>query len=45
MKTEYGYYENGKRRYLSSVNLDKLKEKVLAKGLLWLELDNQEVAC
>jgi len=42
---EYGYYENGKRRYLSSVNLDKLKEKVLAKGLLWLELDNQEVAC
>ena len=42
---QYVYYENGKRRYLSSVNLDKLKEKVLAKGLLWLELDNQEVTC
>ena len=35
----YHYRENGKRKFLSSVDLNKLKEKVLAKGLEWRELN------
>ena len=31
--------ENGKRVMLSSVDLDKLKERVLAKGLEWFEVN------
>ena len=41
---EYSYYENGKRRYLSSVNLQTLKDKVIAKGLLWHESNTTETA-
>ena len=41
---EYSYYEKGKRRYLSSVNIDTLKDKVLSKGLLWHEFDKSETA-
>ena len=33
----YAYYENGKRKHINSVSIDKLKEKVLNKGLEWLE--------
>jgi len=34
----YQYYdENGKRKAIQSVDIDKLKEKVLAKGLEWIE--------
>ena len=37
----YQYYDDdGKRRNLSSVSIDKLKEKVLAKGLEWIEMEN-----
>ena len=35
----YLYQENGKTKKLASVNLDKLKEKVLAKGLEWREIN------
>lgn len=38
---DYQYYENGKRKVLSSVNIDKLKEKVLAKGLEWIEFNKE----
>ena len=35
----YAYYdENGKRHRITSVDLDKLKEKVLVKGLEWYKL-------
>ena len=34
----YIYLENGKRKEIKSVNIDTLKEKVLAKGLEWIEL-------
>ena len=34
---QYSYYENGKRKYINSISLSKLKEKVLAKGLEWIE--------
>lgn len=36
----YRYYKNGKRKYISSVDLDKLEEKVKAKGLPWYKLEN-----
>lgn len=32
------YDKNKKRKSLQSVDLDKLKEKVLAKGLEWREI-------
>ena len=38
---EYRYYVNGKRKSLSSVNLDKLREKVLDKGLIWKKIDKE----
>ena len=31
----YRYYEDGKHKAISSVNLEDLKAKVLAKGLVW----------
>lgn len=34
----YKYYKNGKQKEIKSVNLDKLKEKVLSKNLEWKEL-------
>lgn len=39
----YEYYdENNNRKAITSVDLDKLKEKVLAKGLEWIKLDEVE---
>lgn len=34
----YQYYDNNKRKQIRAVNLDKLKEKVIAKGLTWKKL-------
>lgn len=34
----YRYLENGKQKEIKSVNIDKLKEKVLSKNLEWKEL-------
>ena len=31
----YRYYENGKRKSISNINIEKLREKVLSKGLEW----------
>ena len=33
----YQYLENGKRKHIRSVNIERLKEKVLNKGLEWIE--------
>ena len=44
----YVYYddETGKRKRITSVSIDKLKEKVLKKGLDWFELiDGEWVQC
>lgn len=37
----YNYKENGKTRFLSSINLYILKMKVLEKGLDWVEYDDE----
>ena len=37
---KYRYPYNGKRREISSVDLNKLKEKVLEKGLEWVEYND-----
>ena len=38
----YAYFTEDKtRKYISSVDIDTLKEKVLAKGLPWLELSDE----
>lgn len=37
----YHWRENGKTLKLSSVDLDKLKEKVIARGLPWIELNKE----
>lgn len=34
----YSYYDGDKRKVISSIDLDKLKEKVLNKGLEWREI-------
>ena len=39
----YGYIKNGKPRTISSVDINKLKEKVLAKGLEWIVLDEEAI--
>ena len=39
----YQYQENGKNKAIVSVDIDKLKDKVLAKGLEWIEYDDKEV--
>lgn len=36
---KYGFYKDGKHYQTTSVDLDKLKEKVLARGWEWIELD------
>lgn len=36
---KYLYYENGKQRAISSVDIKKLEKKVKAKGLEWFKLD------
>lgn len=36
----YLYYENGKQKSISSVNIEKLEEKVLAKGLEWINFSD-----
>lgn len=44
----YEYYDDtGKRRKLNSVNLNKLKKKVLAKGKIWevINIDNAKLTC
>ena len=39
---KYKYFdENGKLKAITSVNIHKLKEKVIAQGLLWQENPNQ----
>lgn len=35
----YRYYKNGKQKKISSVDIEKLEEKVRAKGLKWLKID------
>ena len=37
----YVYFEDGKQKAITSVDLDKLKEKVLAKGLEWFKLEEK----
>lgn len=39
----YQYYEDGKRKAIVSVSLDKLKSKVKAKGLKWKKLDENDL--
>lgn len=39
----YQYRENGKKKYLSSVDINKLKEKVISKGLEWKEFKDDVV--
>lgn len=36
---QYSYYENGKRKTISSVDIKKLEEKVKVKGLKWLKFE------
>lgn len=33
----YAYYDNGKRKSISSISIDDLKRKVLERGLEWIE--------
>lgn len=35
----YRYYEDGKHKAIYSVNIDNLREKVLAKGLVWEQFE------
>lgn len=37
---QYQYYEGNKRKIIVGKTLEALKEKVLAKGLLWVKFDN-----
>lgn len=41
---QYQYYANGKQKRITSVNLDRLKQKVLAKGLEWVVIDEVRIA-
>ena len=34
----YQYYVNGKRKVISSIDLEKLKEKVISQGLEWYDI-------
>lgn len=38
----YNYYENGKQKKISSVDLFKLEQKVKSKGLHWLIIDEEK---
>ena len=33
----YQYYKNNKKKYISSIDIEKLEQKVKAKGLLWIK--------
>lgn len=37
----YQYYENGKHKSITSINLLKLKEKVISKKLKWLMINKK----
>ena len=39
---QYNYYDNKKRKHIRSINLNKLKEKVLKKGMEWIVLDEEK---
>ena len=36
----YSYFENGKVKEITSVDLDKLKKKVISKGLDWIKFND-----
>lgn len=38
----YSYYENGKRKQITSVSLEKLEEKVKARGLKWYKFKKND---
>ncbi len=40
---QYCYYDNGKRKAISSISLKKLKEKVIGKGLEWVIVDENKI--
>ena len=40
----YNYTENGKRKEINSIDIHKLKQKVLDKGLDWIILDNEKAS-
>ena len=37
----YEYFEDGKQKSIKSVDIEKLEEKVKAKGLLWRKFDDE----
>lgn len=37
----YSYYENGKYKRITNVDINKLEEKVKAKGLEWIKFDDE----
>lgn len=39
---DYSYYENSKRKHITSVDLKKLEQKVKEKGLEWFKLQGDE---
>ena len=39
----YSYYDDDKKKAISSISLKKLEEKVKAKGLPWLKFEEQDV--
>lgn len=39
----YGYYENRKRKHITSTNIKKLEEKVKAKGLPWYKKQRRTI--
>lgn len=39
---DYSYYENNKRKHITSVDLTKLEQKVKEKGLEWFKLQGDE---
>lgn len=39
---DYTYYKDGKQKAISSVDIEKLKEKVLKKGLPWEKYEREE---
>ena len=41
--SEYNYTEDGKRKELHSVDILKLKKKVIQKGLPWIILDEEKL--
>ncbi len=39
---DYSYYENNKRKHITSVDMKKLEQKVKQKGLKWFKLQGDE---